>query len=113
MKPRTDIAEARKASLTHVLASVLIQYKDQIIQFGRERSPDSFPFRELTFALVSIASGQSKFHYFPAQCCDPRECQSWGCKSKHLRKSCGWLEEDWVGDSAPLLEFGSPSHRPG
>lgn len=65
--PRTDIAEAPKAFLTHVLAGTLIQYKDEIIRFGREWSPDSFPFRELTFALVSIASGQAKFHSFPAQ----------------------------------------------
>lgn len=111
--PRTDIAEARKAFLTHVMASVLIQYKDEVIQFGREWSSDSLPFRELTFALVSIASGQSKFHSFPAQRCNPRECLAWGCDSKHLHRTCGWLDEYWVGDSAPLLEFCSPSHRPG
>ncbi|KAJ5569538.1 uncharacterized protein N7459_008968 [Penicillium hispanicum] len=111
--PRTDIAEARKAFLTYVLASVLIQYKDEMIKFGSEWSPDSFPFRELTFALVSIASGQAKFHSFPAQLCNPRTCSLWGCSSNHLHKSPGWLDEEWAGDSAPLLEFGSLSHRPG
>lgn len=111
--PRTDIAEARKAFLTHVLASTLIQYKDEIIRFGMEWSPDSFPFRELVFALVSIASGQAKFHSFPARPCKPRTCQSWDCESNHLHKLPGWLDEEWTGDSAPLLEFGSLSHRPG
>jgi hypothetical protein len=75
-------------------------------------SPDSFPFRELVFALVSIASGQAKFHSFPTQQCNPRDCQYWGCNSHHLYKSPGWLGEKWTGDSAPLPEFGSMSHRP-
>jgi hypothetical protein len=111
--PRTDIAEAPKAFLTHVLAGTLIEYKDDIITCGREWSPDSFPFRELTFALVSIASGQAKFHSFPAQLCSPRKCGRWNCESKHLHRTPGWVNEVWAGDSAPLLEFGSPSHRPG
>lgn len=84
--PRTDIAEAGKAFLTLVLARTLIQYKDEIIRFGREWSPDSFPFRELAFALASIASGQAKFQFFPAQPCNPRTCQLWGCKLNHLYK---------------------------
>ncbi|KAE8137932.1 hypothetical protein BDV38DRAFT_292551 [Aspergillus pseudotamarii] len=111
--PRTNIAEARKAFLTRLLASTLIQYKNEIIRFGREWSPDSFPFCELAFALVSIASGQAKFHSFPAQQCNPRTCGASDCKLKHLRKSPGWLDEEWAGDSAPLLEFGSLSHLPG
>ncbi|KAJ6187764.1 hypothetical protein N7519_002672 [Penicillium mononematosum] len=57
--PRTDIAKAPKAFLTHVLAGILIEYEEEII-----RTP-------------------------------------------------GWVDEVWAGDSAPLLEFGSPSHRPG
>ncbi|PLN85269.1 hypothetical protein BDW42DRAFT_1827 [Aspergillus taichungensis] len=111
--PRTNLAEARKTFLTHLLANTLIQYKDVFINFAMEWSPDSFPFRELAFALVSIASGQAKFHSFPARPCNPRTCQSWTCESDHLHKPPGWLGEKWVGDSAPLLEFGSPSHRPG
>ena len=84
--PRINITEARKAFLTHILANTLIQYKDGIIRFGKEWVPDSFPFRELTFALISIASGQAKFHSFPAQLCSPQTCQSWDCTSNHLHK---------------------------
>ncbi|KPM35478.1 hypothetical protein AK830_g11107 [Neonectria ditissima] len=111
--PKTDMAEPRKAFLTHVLAGVLIEYKDEIIRFGRDWSPESFPFRELAFALVSIASGQARFHSFPAQSCNPRTCIWFGCNSNHIHKSPGWLGKRWAGDSAPLLEFGSLSHRPG
>ncbi|EFY85109.1 hypothetical protein J3459_011867 [Metarhizium acridum] len=111
--PNMDIAEPRKAFLTSVLARIMIDYKDTIVRFGREWSPDSFPFRELAFALVSIASGQAKFHSFPAQPCNPRSCCIYGCKQKHLPKSSGCLGQEWAGDCAPLLEFGSMSHRPG
>ncbi|KAK3363722.1 hypothetical protein B0T25DRAFT_528341 [Lasiosphaeria hispida] len=111
--PKTDITDVRQVFLTCVLAKTLIQYMDTIICFGREWSPESFPFRELAFALVSIASGQAKFHSFPAQRCNPRSCARWDCKLSHLPKSCGWLNEKWAGDCAPLLEFGSASHRPG
>jgi hypothetical protein len=110
---KTGIGEARTVFLTYVLANTLIEYKNEIIRFGREWSPDSFPFRELAFALVSIASGQAKFLSFPAQPCNPRCCSWQGCKSNHLPKSAGWLDEKWAGDCAPLLEFGSMSHRPG
>lgn len=110
--PRMDIGEARKVFLTYFLARALIEYKDEMIRFGREWSPDSLPFRELIFALVSIASGQFRFHSFPAQPCNPRNCLLWDCKSNHLQWSSGWLDEQWAGESAPLLEFGSMSHRP-
>jgi hypothetical protein len=86
---------------------------NEIIRFGREWSPDSFPFRELAFSLVSIASGRTKFHSFPAQRCNPLSCALSRCNSKHLPESPGWLDKEWAGDSAPLLEFGSMSHRPG
>jgi hypothetical protein len=101
--PRTNIGEARKAFLTHVLARVLIEYKNEVIRFGKEWAPDSFPFRELTFSLVSIASGQAKLFSFPPK----------PSKSKYLPRSIGWLDEEWAGDSAPLMEFGSSCHRPG
>ncbi|UPK95540.1 hypothetical protein LCI18_006475 [Fusarium solani-melongenae] len=55
--PKTNIGEARVAFLTSLLAKTLIKYKDEIVRFGAEWSPGSFPFRELAFALVSIASG--------------------------------------------------------
>ena len=83
VSPKTDIAEAQKAFVTQILADTISQYEMQIITFGKEWSPSSFPFRELTFALVSIASGQAKFHSFPAQECNPRTCQRWNCKSIH------------------------------
>ncbi|GKZ31076.1 hypothetical protein AbraIFM66950_011135 [Aspergillus brasiliensis] len=112
--PKTDITEGRKAFLTHLLANTFIQYKDEIMNFGREWSPDSFPFRELIFSFISIASGQTKFHSFPAMICNPRQCGFWlRCTDKHLPKSPGWLNKEWAGDSAPLMEFGSLSHRPG
>lgn len=111
--PRTGLDEARKTFLAHLSAHMLTQYKDAIINYGMEWSPDSFPFRELAFALVSIASGQARFHSFPARLCNPQNCHLWGCELDHLYVSPGWLDEKWVGDSAPLLEFGSPSHRPG
>ncbi|KAM4054609.1 hypothetical protein HRG_005445 [Hirsutella rhossiliensis] len=110
--PRMDIKEAPKVFATRLLAGVLIEYKNDMIRFGREWSPDSFPFRELTFALVSIASGQAKFHSFPAQRCHPRHCRYYDCTVKHLPKS-GWLDQEWAGDGAPLMEFGSIAHRPG
>jgi hypothetical protein len=112
VEPRTDIGGAREVFLTLTLAEVFIGYTDEIIRFGREWSPDSFPFRELCFALVSIASGQTKFHSFPEQWCNARNCISWDCESRHLQESPGWLDEEWAGDRAPLLEFGSMSHRP-
>ncbi|KAI0877730.1 hypothetical protein GGS24DRAFT_94559 [Hypoxylon argillaceum] len=111
--PKTEITEAREVFLTRILAEVLIQYKDDIVGLGMEWSPDSFPFRELVFALVSIASGMTKFFSFPARSCNPRGCEWWDCKSKHMPKSCGFLNKDWAGSHAPLLEFGSMSHRPG
>jgi len=111
--PRTDIGEPWKAFLTYALAGAFVEYQNEIIRFGREWSADSFPFRELAFALVSIASGEVKFHSFPAQHCNPRNCQWWDCRSNHLPNSPGWLDTMWAGDSAPLPEFGSMSHRPG
>ncbi|PYI31458.1 hypothetical protein BP00DRAFT_474996 [Aspergillus indologenus CBS 114.80] len=113
VSPRLHLLEARKVFLTFIMASMLVQYRDEIIRFGLEWSPDSFPFRELLFALVSMASSQATFHSFPTQRCNPRSCEMWACKLNHLPKSPGWLDEEWAGDSAPLLEFGTLSHHPG
>ncbi|BDD62672.1 hypothetical protein MPDQ_004440 [Monascus purpureus] len=112
--PKTRIVQARQAFLVHFLAEVMIGYKDHIVQFGREWAPDSFPFRELTFALVSIASDKAKFHSLSTQRCNPRRCQSFSCDQKHLPEPWfGLLDQEWVNGGAPLLEFGSMSHRPG
>lgn len=112
--PKKDTAEMQKVFLTSVLAEVFITYKEEIVRYGMEWSPDSFPFRELAFALVFIASGRAKFHSFPAQICDPRSCIWQGCRSKHLSTSSPeWLGKEWAGYDAPLPTFGSLSHRPG
>lgn len=116
VSPKTQLTEARTAFLTCVCAEAILQQKDVILALGLDFTPDSFPFRELTSALISIASNQTKFHSFPPQSCDPRNCLNWPpgmCNSDHLPKSLGWLSEQWSGQSAPLLEFGSSCHLPG
>ncbi|GKZ74732.1 hypothetical protein AnigIFM50267_001222 [Aspergillus niger] len=37
--PKTDITEGRKAFLTHLLANTILQYKDEITNFGRGVEP--------------------------------------------------------------------------
>lgn len=125
--PRTDINGARKTFLTYVLAKTIVQYRYAIVSFGREWSPHSFPFRELVFAIVSIASDQTRFHSKPPlRCCQ----QQYGhdlheCQSDHMYEipSTPWDDDwgvgpprvgddDWVGNIWPLLEFGSMSHLP-
>ncbi|XXG97101.1 hypothetical protein Hte_003396 [Hypoxylon texense] len=98
--PKNDITGGRAVFLTRMLTTALRAYKDEIIRLGKEWSPDSFPFRELTFAFLSIASGQADFLSFPESV-------------SHHFKWPGWLNERGAGDKAPLLEFGSMSHRPG
>ncbi|KAJ8123650.1 hypothetical protein O1611_g9541 [Lasiodiplodia mahajangana] len=107
---KTHIAETQKAFLTYVLAKTIVQYKGEIIHFGREWSPEeSLPFRELIFALISIASGQSAFQSFPTTFCHI------GCRTRGS-KSCGlvrlppspiWIPKGWIGNQVPLIEFGS------
>jgi hypothetical protein len=70
------------------------------------------PFRELAFALVSIASSQAKFLSFPAQRCDPLAC--WIIASRATSRSyVDGLMESGLAITLPLLEFGSMSRRPG
>ncbi|KAH6637197.1 hypothetical protein F5144DRAFT_647199 [Chaetomium tenue] len=109
--PNTDIETTRKAFLTFVLARTLIEYHIEILRFGREWAPGALPFRELAFALIPIASGHFDFYSFPKQRCNPRTCSGNFCPSRHFPTSPGWIGKSC--DSAPLLEFGSPSHRPG
>lgn len=113
-KPHTQLDDARHKIMLAVVASeILANYSSEIVRFGRQWRADAFPFRELTFAVVSAAAGVSSFHSFAAQICNPRSCMYFGCKSPHLGKSPGWLEEDFAGDKAPLLEFGAMAHKPG
>ncbi|KAJ5630078.1 hypothetical protein N7528_003735 [Penicillium herquei] len=113
VNPISSINEPRKAFLTQVMSSVMSEYEMELIQLGRGWAPDSFPFRELMFAIVSIASGDSKFYSLPKQKCHPLKCCLWDCKNKHISRKGGWLDEEWAGKSAPLLLFGSACHRPG
>jgi hypothetical protein len=73
--PRTNIEEAWKVFSTRVLAETLIKYKNEIIRFGREWSPGSFAFRELAFALISIASGQASLAPCRIDQASLRECR--------------------------------------
>ncbi|PWI64587.1 hypothetical protein PCL_09517 [Purpureocillium lilacinum] len=104
--PKTTIKEAWSVFLTHALAEILVAYSFEIINFGREWSADSFPFRELMFAVVSVAANQVRFYDYRGQRCQ-REC----CRA--VRSSIpSYPEDKWVGDSVPM-HFGSMSHRPG
>ncbi|KAI1734381.1 hypothetical protein F4680DRAFT_438595 [Xylaria scruposa] len=117
--PKLDIGEARKAFLTRFLADVLVEYGDRIIKLGMEWSPVSFPFRELTFALVSIASDTARFFSFPARRCrQKRHPRRW--RFHYLSDDVdryprlgGFFDKEWAGNHAPLLEFGFMSHLPG
>ncbi|KAI1132400.1 hypothetical protein F5Y10DRAFT_293500 [Nemania abortiva] len=115
--PKRDITETRQVFLTYALAKSFIEYKETITNHGREFSPDSFPFRELAFALISIASGQAEFYSFPTKMClDRTTCGRHCLKTrKHLVTLIGdiWLDEYRVGDKAPLPFFGSMFHFPG
>ncbi|KAK8042112.1 hypothetical protein PG993_006635 [Apiospora rasikravindrae] len=83
VRPQTAIYGARKAFHMHVLATLLVEYKDQIVAFGREWSPGSFPFRELTFAILSIASGHAEFQPNPPQRCSYAYCPLHQCDRDH------------------------------
>ncbi|KAJ4305953.1 hypothetical protein N0V88_000743 [Collariella sp. IMI 366227] len=100
------------------------------MQFGREWAPDSFPFRELSFALLYIAAGKAKFFAFPLGICHPRSCldgvlaycsaieddmflldHDLGVDLPNLAKN--WFDRDAAGYEASLVEFGTHFHRPG
>ncbi|KAL2134854.1 hypothetical protein VTI74DRAFT_10660 [Chaetomium olivicolor] len=130
---KVGIADARKHWLMRVLAEVLYEYGTTIMRFGREWAPDSFPFRELAFAVLWIASGKAKFLAFRSGICHPRTCgldylgycELWdefdaaGLGSDEdefenlMVPDNGWFGPNWAGNDAPLLEFGSLFHRPG
>lgn len=61
--------EHEKYFLYVLLARVLVEYNNEIIGFGRERAADSLLFHELAFALMSIASGHTQFHYSSSKRC--------------------------------------------
>lgn len=100
--PKNRIERGGTAFLTLVLAKVLDAYRLNILRFGGEWSPDSFPFRELIFAFLSIASGQANFDSPPIL----MDHQMYDKAEWH-----GWLNDGY--DRAYLLQFGSMSRRPG
>ncbi|KAH7140309.1 hypothetical protein B0J13DRAFT_586070 [Dactylonectria estremocensis] len=112
--PKTDIKEPRMAFLTKLMAQKIHEYKIDVEGFGLGWSPDSFPFRELTFALVSMPANQVEFHSFSAKGCRPRSCYSSSpsCTKEHIQKSPGWLDAEWTDEKGMLLELGAISHRP-
>ncbi|KAJ8130644.1 hypothetical protein O1611_g2990 [Lasiodiplodia mahajangana] len=89
-----------------------LDYEWQIVtpKLDISEARKAFLTRVLAKVLVEYHDG---FFSFPAQICNPRECQWFGCESNHIPKSCGFLDKEWAGDHAPLLEFGSMAHRPG
>ncbi|GJN75052.1 F-box domain-containingprotein [Purpureocillium lilacinum] len=107
VSPNTTLNEAWSAFLTLSLAKIFKAYTHEIMHFGREWTADSFPFRELMFALVSVAANQARFY-------DPRGQRRQPESYSASRPSIPYVEDEcmWVGDSAPL-PFGSMSHRPG
>ncbi|GAW20740.1 hypothetical protein ANO14919_102510 [Xylariales sp. No.14919] len=117
--PKTDISEARKAFLTFVSAFTLTVYDREIMLFGREWSPDSFPFRELAFALVCITSDQASFHAINR----PHPSSHYNNEDPYFRngtledlleqQSHGWIEKKWTSTKVPCLQFGSMCHLPG
>ncbi|KAK4156574.1 hypothetical protein C8A00DRAFT_30540 [Chaetomidium leptoderma] len=102
--PRSCIEDPREHWLVRVLAEVINKFATTIRQFGREWAPGSFPFRELTFALLWIASGKAKFLSFPRGTCPHRGFEL---------PDRGYFGQDLAGESAPLFEFGSLFHRRG
>jgi hypothetical protein len=50
------------------------RYRDHLASFGLEWSHDDFVFRELAFAIVSLAPDQLLFHSLPRRDCDPNYC---------------------------------------
>lgn len=57
--------EPHKVLLASIASEVIAIYSDTIVRFGRQWQPDTFPFRELIFAILSVASDTLTFHSFP------------------------------------------------
>ncbi|RDA88677.1 hypothetical protein CP532_4050 [Ophiocordyceps camponoti-leonardi (nom. inval.)] len=95
--------------LTHVLGMVMVEYHQTLYYLGRAWATDSFPFRELAFAIVNIASGKVSFSrvvhnwrkYLKCNCCEK------------LRGGPGWFGRNSIGNKHVLLEFGSNGHKAG
>lgn len=120
VKPITDLGDAPKAFLMQFLACIIAEYNVEIAMFKNEWEPDSFPFRELTFALISIASGNASWGSFSSsgvcllsRCRALLDGQQCGCCVTHLQKSEGWISKAMYDGEAAIPRFGSMSHLPG
>ena len=82
------------------------QYLHVFTSFALEWSPDDFIFRELAFAIISLASGQVRFHSFPQQDCDPRYCVDWNCGNEHPVKNGRLIVPDGTGDQTCCRNLG-------
>ncbi|RDA89490.1 hypothetical protein CP533_2528 [Ophiocordyceps camponoti-saundersi (nom. inval.)] len=111
VKAKSDLTSPVKVFLTQVLAMTMIEYHDEILWFGREWKAESFPFREIAFALVSIASGTARYCRLPAFIEDEDQDQCLCCHP--YRRSPGWFNNNWMGKTGPLLEFGAMAHQTG
>ncbi|KAL3961046.1 hypothetical protein ACCO45_006163 [Purpureocillium lilacinum] len=96
--PRVEVKEAWAVFLTHSLAVALNTLRFEIVNFGREWSPDSFLFRELMFALVSMASNRAVFHDSGA---------------RPLPRSPSQQDGDDLSLVHDIRQFGSMFHRSG
>ncbi|KAL1896639.1 hypothetical protein Cpir12675_002735 [Ceratocystis pirilliformis] len=110
--PYMHLSGAYSAFMTHLAAQVFVTYQDRYTYFAREWSPDSFPFRELAFALISIVSGHVDLHSFLQQSCDPANCPDFVCDKPHFPKPCGSLYQIWTGSKGSMSIFGEPCHLP-
>lgn len=91
------------------------QYLHVFTSFALEWSPDDFIFRELAFAIISLASGQIRFHSFPKRDCNPRYCLGWNCSNGpngHPDGKGRVIIPDGTGGSNVLPKFGHGCHRP-
>ncbi|OAA53583.1 hypothetical protein SPI_09290 [Niveomyces insectorum RCEF 264] len=122
---RTQLDAPDKVWRACVAADVWSVYGQDIACLGRQWYPHDLPFRELAFALVSLAAGLTAFRSFhrsnpdkpDVPACHPRFCENWTCNGEHLDRNPGWLGQEWLvgGDrtQSPLLTFCSPAHRTG
>ncbi|KID95143.1 F-box domain-containing protein, partial [Metarhizium majus ARSEF 297] len=97
--PETNIGAARRMFLTYVLSRVFKAYQQQITQFAMEWTAEAFPFRELCFAFVSIASGKAKLHPYVRRWIQLDRC----------------IDRQWAqtADEKLPIPFGAMFHRPG
>ena len=109
------ITAAHEFFRVRMAAGVVTEYCNEMMRFGLEWEPDALPFREIIFAIISLAACGEEVHFlsFPQQHCKPRSCPNLNCDTTHLPELPGYLGSEWVGSRGPLCEFGSSAHFPG